>query len=126
MSAELFRDFIIRPATNADRARIFQLVDDILAEFGLRPDINSSEADLKDIEWAYFKEGGLFEVVENRDGSLLGTYGVLPMDQYTCKLRKMYLVPKARGLGLGSWMLERAVAHARGLGCHTLILETVS
>jgi putative acetyltransferase len=119
-------DFIIRPATNADRERIFELIEPILAEFGLRPDRTSSDSDLNDIEGTYFASGGRFEVVEDNDGSLLGTYGVLPLDRHTCKLRKMYLVPRARGLGLGRRMLERAVAHARGLGCHTLILETVS
>ena len=119
-------DFNIRPATNADRERIYGLIEGILAEFGLRPDRTSSESDLNDIEETYFKSGGRFEIIEDRDDSLLGTYGVLRLDPHTCKLRKMYLVPRARGLGLGRRMLERAVAHARGLGCHTIILETVS
>ena len=119
-------DFNIRPATNADRERILRLVEGILAEFGLRSDRASSESDLNDIEGTYFRTGGRFEVVEDRDGSLLGTYGVLPLDRHTCKLRKMYLVPRARGVGLGRRMLERAVAYARGVGCRTIILETVS
>jgi putative acetyltransferase len=126
MKVVLSDDFRIRPATNGDQQRILRLIEGILAEFGLRPDLTSSESDLNDIEGTYFKSGGRFELVEDQDGTLIGTYGVLRLDRHTCKLRKMYLVPGLRGLGIGRRMLDRAVAHAKELGCQTVILETVS
>jgi GNAT superfamily N-acetyltransferase len=116
----------IRLATNRDGERILALVFEVLTEYGLRPDIESSESDLKDIEATYLKSGGVFEVVEDGLGKLLGTVGLYPVDEVTCKLRKMYLIPEARGRGLGRRMLERAIGHARRLGFKTLVLETVS
>ena len=119
-------DFHIRLATNRDGERIRALVFAVLAEYGLQPDAETSESDLKDIEATYLKPGGVFELVEDERGNLAGTVGLCPLDENTCKLRKMYLIPEARGKGLGRRMLERAIEHARRLGFKTIILETVS
>lgn len=118
-------DVIIRPATKQDTASIVALVKGILLEYQLEFDPETSEADLNDIDATYFKSGGAFNVVEDRHGKLLGTFGVLPVDQTTCKLRKMYLAPEARGIGLGRHMLAQAIADARRMNYQTMVLETV-
>jgi ribosomal protein S18 acetylase RimI-like enzyme len=38
----------------------------------------------------------------------------------------MYFVPRVRGLGLGKYVLERAIAQARALGFREIVLETSS
>lgn len=119
-------DFVIRPATNRDSERIIALVFSVLSEYGLPPDPGSKDADLKDIEGNYIRAGGVFEVIEDRQGKLLGTYGLYPLDQETCELRKMYFVPQIRGKGLGRRILERAVDHARRLHYRSIVLETHS
>ena len=68
----------------------------------------------------------MFEVIEDRQGHLLGTYGLYPLDEETCELRKMYFVPQIRGKGLGRRILERAVDHARRLNFKAIVLETNS
>ena len=119
-------DIIIRRATNQDQERIIALVFSVLNEYGLQPDPESTDSDLKDIEGNYLKQGGVFEVIEDIEGNLLGTAGLYPIDNRTCELRKMYLVPQARGRGLGKYILERAIGHARRLGFKIIILETAS
>jgi carbonic anhydrase len=42
------------------------------------------------------------------------------------ELKRMYVAPEARGLGLGDRLLRAAVAAARELGAHRLWLETSS
>jgi GNAT superfamily N-acetyltransferase len=49
---------------------------------------------------------------------LLGTVAVARVDDTTCKLRKMYLIPQARGIGLGQHLLEHAMGVARQRGGH--------
>jgi len=117
---------IIRAATNADRDRVIALVSGVLSEFNLPFDLESKDSDLKDLEQSYLRSGGTFEVLENPNGNLLGTYGLFRLDRETCELRKMYFVPEIRGLGLGRRVLERAVDHARGLGYQRIVLETIS
>lgn len=116
----------VRPATNADRERVKALVFGVLVEFDLRPDPEGTDADLGDIEAGYFRRGGLFELLEDEQGNLLGTVGLYPLDSQTCELRKMYFAPQLRGRGLGRELLARTVEHARRLGFTKITLETAS
>ena len=116
----------IRQASNRDCAAILNLVAKVLAEYQLPFDPNCKDADLKDIETMYIRAGGMFEVIEDKSGRLLGTYGLFPLNDNTCELRKMYFLPEIRGLGLGKEVLERAVNHARRLGFGLIELETIS
>jgi putative acetyltransferase len=119
-------DVVIRIATNRDRERVVALVFRVLSEYDLPPDPESKDSDLNDIEESYIHSGGVFELIEDKEGNLLGTYGLYPLDKDTCELRKMYFVPQIRGRGLGRLVLERAVAHARRLGFKAIVLETIS
>jgi putative acetyltransferase len=126
MSIQSIGDVVSRSATNDDRERVFALVSAALEEHGLRPEPEEKDADLKDIEGNYIQRGGVFEVIEDQRGNLLGTVGLFPLNEETCELRKMYLTPAVRGLGLGRLMLSRMIAHARGAGFKRITLETAS
>jgi putative acetyltransferase len=119
-------DLVIRTARNADCGRIAALVSGVLSEFNLPFEPESKDSDLRNIELSYLQSGGIFEVIEDRDGHLLGTYGLFPLTRETCELRKMYFVAEIRGLGLGKRVLTRAVNHALRLGFKTIVLETIS
>ena len=130
----------LRPATNADCDSVRSLVFTVLAEYGLKPDPASTDADLKDIEQSYLSRGGVFYVLETKDGSIIGSYGLYPIadcglriadlnadaQPAACELRKMYLHRDYRGQGLGKRLLEHALAEARRLGFKTVTLETAS
>ena len=126
MLPEKLAHLTIRPATNDDCERVSELVSEVLAEFGLQADPDTTDADLKDIEANYLQRGGLFEIIEDRKSNLLGSFGIYPIDKTTCELRKMYFVPSVRGLGLGKQILQRAIARARELGFKQIVLETSS
>ena len=123
---EPFCHLKIRAAGNHDRERVRELVFGVLAEYGLTPDPETTDADLQDIEANYLQRGGLFEVIEDGHGNLLGSFGLYPIDKTTCELRKMYFIPSARGLGLGKFVLQRTIARARELGFKQIVLETSS
>lgn len=116
----------LRRATNADCEPVRTLVFTVLGEYGLRPDPSGTDADLDDIERSYFARGGTFSVLEDEDGSVVGVYGLYPVQGRTCELRKMYLRRTHRGRGLGKLLLEDALASAGELGFTTLTLETAS
>jgi len=106
----------LRPASNADCDKIASLVYSILKEYDLKPDPACTDADLKDIEQLYFEQGGTFYVLEEKSGSIVGAYGLYPIDSQTCELRKMYLRRSYRGKGLGKFLMESALSEARQLG----------
>jgi putative acetyltransferase len=116
----------LRLANNKDCEYVAQLVYGVLTEYGLKPDPACTDADIKDIELSYFNRGGTFYVLEAEDGSIIGAYGLYPMDGHACELRKMYLEKAHRGKGLGRLLLEDALSKARHLGFERMILETAS
>lgn len=116
----------LREATNADGEHIRDLVFAVLEEYGLKPDPGSTDADLSDIERSYFARGGTFRVLEDRNGSVIGAYGLYPMENHACELRKMYLRRECRGQGLGKRLLDDALANAKRLGFTRVVLETAS
>ena len=48
------------------------------------------------------------------------------MDETNCEIRKMYLLPKARGKGLGKWMVNFLIERAKELGYQKIELDTAS
>jgi N-acetylglutamate synthase-like GNAT family acetyltransferase len=119
-------EFIIRSATNDDCARVQMLVFGVLREYDLAPDPQGTDRDIADIEAHYTKRGGTFEVIEDRQGNLLGTVGLYPLSDETVELRKMYFAKELRGRGIGKKTLERMIAAARAKGFKKIYLETAS
>lgn len=66
---------------------------------------------------------GSFLVV-HRDGAPLGCGALRRLDAETGELKRMYVAPAARGLGLGRRLVDALEAEARGLGMRRLVLET--
>ena len=126
MLPENLSHLTIRSATNEDCERVAKLVFGVLAEFGLEADPKTTDADLQDLEANYLQPGGLFEVIEDGQANLLGSFGLYPINKTTCELRKMYFVPSVRGLGLGKYVLQRTIARASELGFKQIVLETSS
>ena len=115
----------IRPATPADHEAVRAVVARVLQEYRIAADPVDADADLADIGRTY-GEGSAFDVVTDMHGRIVGSCGVMRLDASACELKKMYLLPEARGLGLGRRLLQRAVAFARGSGYTRIELTTAS
>ena len=94
---ESIDDVTIRLATNDDGERIRALVFGVLDEFDLPSDPAGKDADLNDIESNYLRSGGVFEVIEDKQGTLVGTYGLYPLDKETVELRRVKIGPVELG-----------------------------
>lgn len=116
----------IRPATNDDCINVQNLVFSVLREYDLKPDPEHTDKDISDIETNYLNRGGLFEVLEDKNGRLLGTVGLFPLDDKRIELRKMYFAKELRGRGLGKETLKRMIATAAEKGYEKIVLETAS
>ncbi len=123
---EILARLTLRNATNGDGESVLALVASILTEYGLQIDPEATDADLKQIEASYLANGGAFLILEDADEVLVGSVGLYPEDDATCQLRKMYLVPALRGVGLGKYLLQYTVVLARTLGFKRMTLETSS
>jgi GNAT superfamily N-acetyltransferase len=67
--------------------------------------------------------GGAFVVVYE-DGAALAGGGIKRLDDGACEIKRMYVVPAARGRGLGKVLLEALEDEARRLGYAIARLDT--
>ena len=67
---------------------------------------------------------GVFLVVRDGGGRALACGGVARLEETRGELKRMYVVPEARGRGLGRLLLDELERHARELGYSSLVLET--
>ncbi len=119
-------EIVFRSAANVDCRRVQDLVFGVLREYGLLPDPEGTDRDITNIEMYYLDRGGVFELLEDANGNLLGTCGLYPLDNETIELRKMYFVKELRGKGFGKKLLERMIDTSRELGFKQIHLETHS
>ena len=123
----LFKEFLIRPATNHDIPSIKNVVFSSLKEYGLIPETTGKDKDLNDVELNYFSNNGFFGVVVNTKTNLIaGTFGLFSMSADICELRKMYLIKEVRGMGLGKFIVGTAIQIAKEKQYKKIILETIS
>jgi putative acetyltransferase len=115
----------VRPVERGDVPAVLELVAEVLGEFGLEFGTGSPTDDhLRELPGSYADHGGAFWVAL-RDGELLGTAGVFPVGGGLYELRKMYLRPASRGLGLGVRLLDTAADWVRARGGTHLVLDTI-
>jgi GNAT superfamily N-acetyltransferase len=67
---------------------------------------------------------GVFIVLREDDGHAIGCGGIARFDAARGEVKRMYVVPEARGRGLGRRLLEELEAQARELGYTSVVLET--
>jgi len=115
----------IRKATNLDSQAIKNVVFEVLKEYNLDSDSSSTDKDLDAIEDYYLLNGGYFGVIEE-DYDIVATVGIYKLNENTCELRKMYVLPNQRGKGLGRKLMEFSLDKAKELGFKHVVLETAS
>jgi len=72
----------------------------------------------------FVEPDGIFLVVRDDGGRAVGCGGVCRFDEARAELKRMYVVPEARGRGLGRLLLVELEAEARRLGYSGIVLET--
>lgn len=121
-------NFKIREILPEDNPKIAKVIRKILIEFGV-PKVGTAYADkiLDTLYEAYDTEKAVYFVIE-KEGEIFGGAGIKQLDNYdgsVCELQKMYFLPEARGIGLGSNMMETCLQKAKEFGFEQCYLETL-
>jgi putative acetyltransferase len=121
-------DIYIRPIEPGDNRALARIIRDTLTEFKANHPGTVYFDPSTDNLYELFREPLSFYFVAGRDEQLLGGAGIFPtsgLPPGTCELVKMYLVPGARGLGLGRKLIEKALTAARSAGFTNVYIETM-
>jgi GNAT superfamily N-acetyltransferase len=103
----LARPARVRRARTGDSGAAAAVVKAVYDEYGFTWDERGYHADLQDVEAAY----AAFFVAE-LDGGIVGTAGLTEQGS----LERFYVLPEARGAGLGSALLQAVAGEARRRG----------
>lgn len=119
---------IIRSITKNDNASIARVIRKVLIDHGV-PKVGTAYADvyLDQMFEHYQKEGSHYFILEE-EGEVIGGGGIGSLANYTgnvCELQKMYFLPKARGRGLGTKMIDTCLNEAEKMGYESCYLETM-
>ncbi len=118
----------IRTIEPADNAALAIIIRNTLAEFGANHPGTVYYDSSTDALYTLFQEPGSIYYVATVNGQIMGGAGIFPSDglpEGTGELVKMYLLPEARGLGLGKLLIDKALAFARAAGYRQVYLETM-
>ena len=119
----------IRPIQPTDNTIIAKIIRDTLAEFGANHPGTVYYDPTTDALYELFqKEKSVYNIAEI-NGKIVGGGGIYPtagLPTDTCELVKMYLLPEARGIGLGSKLITLCLEQAKANGFSKVYLETMN
>ena len=118
----------IREIQQKDNQAIAKIVRDVLMELGA-PKVGTAYADpnLDFLFETYQNPKTKYFIVEN-NGKVIGGAGIAVLENNNsniCELQKMYFLPEARGLGLGTKLMGKCLKIAKDFGFEKCYLETM-
>lgn len=119
---------VIRPIEPEDNAILARIIRNTLAEFGANHPGTVYYDPSTDHLFELFRQAGSQYFVAILNNEVVGGAGIFPSDglpDKTCELVKMYLLPDARGTGLGRRLIQLALDFANEAGYKQVYIETM-
>jgi ribosomal protein S18 acetylase RimI-like enzyme len=120
-------DFSIRPVRAADDlAAVVALFEAYVATLDVDLGYQDFSGELAGLPGKYAPPRGDLLLARDAAGRPLGCVGLRPIPpDGCCEMKRLYLQPAARGLGLGKALTEAVIQTARALGYAELRLDTL-
>jgi len=118
----------IRDLRKEDNPALAKVVKNTLAEFGANHPNTVYYDPTTDTLFEVFQTPRSKYFLAEINNKIVGGGGIYPTDGLppdTCELVKMYLLPEARGLGLGRTLIEKCIEAAAENGFKKIYLETM-
>jgi putative acetyltransferase len=122
---------IIRPLEPDDNPAIARIIIETLAEFGFSgPGTAGSDLETASL-FEYYQQSNAGYWVAEEEQVLLGGMGFsrlkgTSIEESVCELEKGYLLPHARGKGIGKRLLQQCMTAARDMGYRYMYAETTA
>lgn len=112
----------------SDNPYLSRIVKGTLAEFGANHPNTVYYDPTTDALFELFQKKGAYYFVAELNNEIVGGGGIYPTEGLpadTCELVKMYLLPHARGAGLGRTLIEKCIDAAKDFGYKNIYLESM-
>ena len=101
-----------------------RLVREYAASLNVDLSFQNFDHELQHFTTDYAPPTGAFILAEDA-GQYAACIGLRQFAEGICEIKRLYVVPAARGLGLGRLLVERIIVVAREVGYSSLLLDTL-
>jgi putative acetyltransferase len=108
----------------ADIAACKGLFDEYRSSLGVSLDFQDFERELATLPGAYARPRGRL-LIARVVGQPAGCAALRPLDADVAEMKRLFVRPDYRGMGLGRTLAECAIDEARALGYRSLVLDTL-
>ena len=116
--------FHIREAGPADIPEVRRMVQEYVSWIGLDLAFQEIDAELAGLPGDYAPPRGALFVADDR-ARLIGMIGLRPFDEAICEMKRLYVRPGFRRVGLGRTLAKALLDEARRAGYSTVLLDTL-
>lgn len=112
------------PGTTEEWAAARRLVDEYARSLGIDLSFQDFDREMASLPEEYGPPGGGFLLAE-QDGMFVGCGGFRRLTAATCEMKRLYVAPNGRGLGIGRALALRLIDDARSRGYTAIRLDTL-
>ncbi|RTZ15553.1 GNAT family N-acetyltransferase [Vibrio aquaticus] len=120
---------LIEPIRPEHDAEICTIIKAVGAEFGaVGEGFGPSDPEVEAMSQYYTLDKNSVYLVATLNGNIVGGCGIAPFNgsSTTCELKKLFLLPESRGLGIGASLSEQCLAFAKQQRFTQCYLDTLS
>ncbi len=119
----------IRVAATADEFAAFgSLIEEYVDWLGIDLGYQGLSEELADLPARYGPPNGIVLLAHGPASAVLGGIAVKPLSSVgsdVCEMKRLYVRPAGRGLGIGLGLIRQSMARARILGYRRMVLDTM-
>lgn len=118
----------IHPITEQQDDEVCAIIKAVGKEFGaIGEGFGPSDPEVLAMSRYYTQDKQSVYLVATLDGKVVGGCGLAPFNdsQHVCELKKLFLLPESRGLGLGKTLSEQCLNFANQQGFSECYLDTL-
>lgn len=120
----------IREIKAVDNGELALVIKSVLEEFGADPKTTMLGDPSLYKMYEYYQFDRAVFYVAFVDGKIVGGCGIKQLDgsaeeEKICELQRMYLLPEARGLGIGKRLMELCMEKAKEFGYQKIYIESL-